>query len=153
MVVVFAYSTVFADCEAPALVFKKHEGIFLGFKVTKIWGNDEIDSVISPNETIINFGDYQFLISPKNTSIEPAELSINTSEISKKLLKNLKSSEHYLRDEKQVFTVSDIKVYDLTADLKVNLIFFNVSSAGGTYSGAVGIVNRDWLELVEPTCY
>lgn len=153
MLILCVHFSVSADCDTPALDYKKHEGLIFGFKVTKIWGNDEIDSEIRAKDTVVTFADYRFLIAPKSTDIAPIELRINPLEISKKILNSIKLSQFHSGNEERVFIIPDIKIYDLSADNNPNLIFFNVSNGVMEYSGAIGIINNEWLILEEPICY
>lgn len=153
LVLLFLNNLAIADCSAPELAFKKHDGNILGFKIIKLWDESEAVNINKDIDTLIKFGDYWFLVSAKNTDRRPIKLNIEILKILEMLLNNLKRSPHHLNNEEQVFTVSDIEAYDLSGDSKENLIFFNVSPGANVYSGAVGIIDGEWKTIINPTCY
>ena len=146
-------SLSYADCSAPDLSLRKHSGLLHGFKVTKIWFRDDVDKKKITGDTVIKFGDYYFLLAPENTTIKPVKLDTDVSKIEMKLLDSFKSSEHYHGTEEQIFSVHDISIYDLTGDKKADLILYLVSPGANMYSGAVGIVNDEWVMLIKPMCF
>lgn len=150
---IFAYNLAIADCSAPELVFKKHDGDILGFTIIKLWDDPELVNINKDHDTLIKFGDYSFLVIAKDKGRRPIKLNIEISKISEKLLNNFKRSPHYLNHEEPAFTVSDIETYDLSGDSRENLILFNVSPGANVYSGAVGIIDGEWKTLIKPTCY
>ena len=144
-------SLVNADCSAPELAFEKHDGNILGFKVIKLW---EAPDHINPHQdTLVKFGDYDFLISAIETDRQPIKLNIEASRISEKILSNLKRSPSYLYPEGTVLTLYEIEAFDLSGDSKENLILFNVSPGANVYSGAIGVIDGEWKTLVNPICY
>jgi hypothetical protein len=147
------YSQAVADCSAPDLTFEIHNGPFLNFKITKLWDESQINGKKNARDTLIKFGDYNFLVSAQGTTNVPTKLNVNVSDITKRLLNNFKSSEYSPYPNKQIFTVSEIEAYDLTGDSKEDLIIFNVSPGANVYSGAVGILKGSLKTLIKPTCY
>jgi hypothetical protein len=144
---------VLADCDAPSLSFKKHNGVIYGFKVTKVYDDENLKKERKAGDTVIEFGDYQFLMSPKSSKSKPQKVEIDVKSVSKKLLDNLKAGEFYIGSEKQVFSINDIVAYDLNDDFMADIIFFDVSPGANVYSGVVGIIGKQWVTLVEPMCY
>ena len=80
---------VLADCDAPSLSFKKHNGVIYGFKVLKVYDDEILKKEHKEGDTVIEFGDYQFLMSPKSSNSKPQKVQINVSSVSKTLLNNL----------------------------------------------------------------
>jgi hypothetical protein len=144
---------VLADCDAPSLSFKKHSGVICGFKVTKLYNDEDLKKERKTKDIVIKFGDYQFLMSPKSSKSKPQKVKFDVKSVSKKLLDNFKSGEFYLGSEKQLFSIKDIDAYDLNGDFKADLIFFDVSPGANVYSGVVGIIGKQWVTLIEPTCH
>ena len=153
LVLLLSSNPAIADCSAPDVTLEQHDGNLLGFKVTKLWDESEADNINKNHDTLIQFGDYFFLISAKNTDKKPVKLDVEISNISKKLLNHFIKSPYDLNPKKQVYTVSGIEAYDLSGDAKTDLILFNVSPGVNVYSGAVGIIDGTWKTLIKPTCY
>jgi len=151
LVLLLSSDHAIADCSAPDLAFERHNGKISGFKIIKLWDESEGRNLDKNHDTLIKFGDYDFLLSAEDR--KPVKLNIDTTHISQKLLANFRNSPDYLNSEKLTFRVSDIEAYDLSGDSKENLVLFNVSSGANVYSGAVGIIDGTWKTLIDPTCY
>lgn len=142
-----------AECDAPALNLKLQKGEIYGFSVIKLWGN-ESDPKVSSSDTKISFGDYEFLFTAiKSQQTKPKEVKIDKEDVSKKLLKVFKPGTHYLGKEKQRFSITNIQGIDLQDKGSADVILFEVSPGANAYSGAIGILNGNWVEIIQPSCY
>ncbi len=142
-----------ADCTAPDMKFNEYDGNIYGFKVEDLWDDYDDSKINKDSVLLIKYGFPDFLISAVNTDRKPVLLNANTEIISQKLLNSFKRSSAYLDPEDQIYSVSNILLYDLTGDLKEDLIFFKVSPGANSYPGVVGIINDSWKVLVMPTCF
>ena len=149
------FNTVFcfADCDAPALDLKSQTNEVQGFKVLKLWENEN-DPKVSSADTKIRFGDNDFLFtSTQSKKVKPKVIKVDKDDLTKKLLKVLKTSPHYLEKEKQQFSILSILGIDLKGQESLDVILFEVSPGANSYTGAIGIINGEWVKLIQPMCY
>lgn len=142
-----------SECDAPNLDLKPHKTEIQGFKVLKLWGNEN-DPKVGPNDVKIPFAGYEFLFkSKKSTKIKPKPVNADKEIVSKKLLKIFKTGPHYLYKEKQQFSVEDVQGVDLQGKGKADVILFEVGTGANSYSGAIGIIDKEWVGIIWPVCY
>ena len=153
LVLLFSTNNAIADCSAPELAFELHDGNISGFRIVKLLDESEAGNINKDHDTLIQYGDYTYLVTAEDADKRPTRLNIHLPDISRTLLNNLQTSPHYLGVEKQIFTVSGIEVYDLSGDAEEDLILFNVSPGANVYSGAVGVIDGAWKTLIKPSCY
>ena len=138
----------YADCDAPDLAFSSHNDELFGYKITSIPGDYAIEDQVKINDTLIDLNGVYFLFHPLSSSEIVSEVKITKSRIKSKLLQSMKSSEHYYGARPQTFEVGEIRGYDLTGDLQVDILLFEVDS----YTGAVGLLDSKWVVVIEPMC-
>ena len=138
----------YADCDAPDLTFSSHSDELYGYKITRIPGDYAIGDQVKINDTLIDLNGVYFLFHPLSSSEIVSEVKITQSKTKSNLMQSMKSSEHYYGERPQTFEVGEVRGYDLTGDLQVDILLFEVDS----YTGAVGLLDSKWVVVIEPMC-
>ena len=138
----------YADCDAPDLTFPTHSNEIYGYKITSIPGDYAIGDQVKIDDTLIDLNGVYFLFHRLSSSEIVSEVKITQSKTKSKLLQGMQSSEHYYGERPQTFEVGEVRGYDMTGDLQVDILLFEVDS----YTGAVGLLDSKWVALVEPMC-
>lgn len=144
-----------ADCTAPALSLKQHDGLLYGFRVERLQVFDDISAAERKDDrdTLIKSqGDY-VLLAPLETQHCPVKVAVDAEQVIKQLTGYLQFHEYALAGSESPVRESWISGYDLTGDFRGDLILFHVTPGANVYLGAIGFVDGGWVQVIAPTCY